>query len=174
MQSRTENRESGAGRSERDYPVSRFSQQSAKVLDGRGRQAPKTSETKPARRAVHERANSAPASGIVTRMGGNRNGFRERLYSPRVEPGPKATPGCVPRVMLWSAQKQGTDLDYIVHISRGSDGVATHSVEADTDAQAFDLAIEWAASLLLAADDDVVLAIQLPSGAFKTFSRKDF
>jgi hypothetical protein len=76
--------------------------------------------------------------------------------------------------MLWSAQKQGTDLDYIVHISRGSDNVAAHSVEADSDAQAFDLAVEWAASLLLAADDDVVLAIQLPSGAFKTFSRKDF
>lgn len=65
-------------------------------------------------------------------------------------------------------------MDYIVHISRGSDNVATHSVEADSDAQAFDLAIEWAASLLLAADDDVVVAIELPSGAFKTFSRKDF
>ena len=65
-------------------------------------------------------------------------------------------------------------MDYIAHVSRGSDNVATHSVEADSDVQAFDLAIEWAASLLLAADDDVVLAIQLPSGTFKTFSRKDF
>jgi hypothetical protein len=76
--------------------------------------------------------------------------------------------------VLPSAQKQGADLDYIVHISRGSDNVATQAVKADSDAQAFDLAIEWAASLLLAADDDVVLAIRLPSGAFKTFSRKDF
>jgi len=70
--------------------------------------------------------------------------------------------------------KAGANLDYIVHVSRGSDNVATHSVEADSDAQAFDLAIEWASSLLLAADNDVVLAIQLPSGTFKTFSRKDF
>ena len=76
--------------------------------------------------------------------------------------------------MLLSAQKEGAALDYIAHISRGSDNVATHSVEVDSDVQAFDLAIEWAASLLLAADDDVVLAIQLPSGTIKTFSRKDF
>ena len=41
---------------------------------------------------------------------------------------------------------------YIVHISRGSDNVARHSVEADSDAQAFDLAIEWAASLLFDLD----------------------
>jgi hypothetical protein len=73
-----------------------------------------------------------------------------------------------------SAQQQGADLDYVVHISRGSGNVATQMVQADSDAQAFDLAIEWAASLLLAADDDVVLAIRLPSGTFKTFSRKDF
>ena len=65
-------------------------------------------------------------------------------------------------------------MDYIVHISRSADNVATNTVQADSDAQAFDLAIEWAASLLLAADDDVVLAIQLRSGAFKTFIRKDF
>jgi hypothetical protein len=45
-------------------------------------------------------------------------------------------------------------------------------VQADGDAQAFDLAIDWAASLLLAADDDVFLAIRLPSGAFNTFARK--
>jgi hypothetical protein len=76
--------------------------------------------------------------------------------------------------VLLSAQKGGADLDYIVHISRGVDNVATQTVQADSDAQAFDLAIEWAASLLLAADDDVVLAIGLPSGGFKTFSRKDF
>jgi hypothetical protein len=73
-----------------------------------------------------------------------------------------------------SAQQQGADLDYVVHISRGSDNGATQTVQADSDTQAFDLAIEWAASLLLAADDDVVLAIGLPSGTFKTFSRKDF
>jgi len=65
-------------------------------------------------------------------------------------------------------------LDYIAHITRGSDNVATHTVEADSDAQAFDIAIEWAASLHLAPDDDVLLAIRLPSGTFKTFSRKDF
>ena len=73
-----------------------------------------------------------------------------------------------------SAQKGGAVLDYVVHISRGSDNVATNAVEADSDAQAFDLAIEWAASLLLAADDDVVLAIQLPSGAFKTYRPERF
>jgi hypothetical protein len=50
--------------------------------------------------------------------------------------------------------------------------VDTHTVEADP--QAFDLAIAWAASLGLAADDDGVLEIKLPSGAFKTFVRKDF
>jgi hypothetical protein len=37
-------------------------------------------------------------------------------------------------------------------------------VQADSDAQAFDLAIDWPASLLLAADDDVVLAIRLSLG----------
>ena len=59
------------------------------------------------------------------------------------------------------------------HITRcGQRGF--HTVEADSDPQAFDLAIAWAASLGLAADDDVVLAIKLPSGALKTFVRKDF
>ena len=61
-----------------------------------------------------------------------------------------------------------------MHISRSADNVATNTVHADSDAQAFDLAIECAASLLLAPEADVVLAIQLPSGAFKTFVRKDF
>ena len=65
-------------------------------------------------------------------------------------------------------------MEYIVHISRASDNVASHMVEADSDPQAFDLAIAWAASLGLAADDDVVLAIKLPSGALRTFVRKDF
>jgi hypothetical protein len=65
-------------------------------------------------------------------------------------------------------------LEYIVRISRGSDNVDSRTVEADSDPQAFDLAIAWAASLGLAADDDVVLAIKLPSGALKTFVRKDF
>jgi hypothetical protein len=65
-------------------------------------------------------------------------------------------------------------LEYIVHISRGSNNVDSHTVEADSDPQAFDLAIAWAASLGLAADDDVVLAIKLPSGALRTFVRKDF
>ena len=65
-------------------------------------------------------------------------------------------------------------MEYIVHISRGSDNVASHMVEADSDPQAFDLAIAWAASLGLVADDDVVLAIKLPSGALRTFVRKDF
>ena len=48
----------------------------------------------------------------------------------------------------------------------------SHTVEADSDPQTFDLAIAWAASLRLAADDDVVLAIKLPSGALRTFVRK--
>ena len=65
-------------------------------------------------------------------------------------------------------------MDYIAHISRGPDNVDYHAVEADSDPQAFDLAIAWAASLGLAADDEVVLAIKLPSGAFRTFVRKDF
>jgi hypothetical protein len=65
-------------------------------------------------------------------------------------------------------------LEYIVHISRGSDNVDSHTVDADSDPQAFDLAIAWAASLGLAADDDIVLAIKLPSGALRTFVRKDF
>ena len=51
-------------------------------------------------------------------------------------------------------------MEDIVHISRGSDNVDSHTVEADSDPQAFDLAIAWAASLGLAADDDVVLAIK--------------
>ena len=50
----------------------------------------------------------------------------------------------------------------------------SHTVEADSDPQAFDLAIAWAASLGLAADDDIVLAIKLPTGALKTFVRNDF
>ena len=65
-------------------------------------------------------------------------------------------------------------MEYIVNISRASDNVASNMVEADSDPQAFDLAIAWAASLGLAADDDVVLAIKLPSGALRTFVRKDF
>jgi hypothetical protein len=52
--------------------------------------------------------------------------------------------------------------------------VDSHTVDADSDPQAFDLAIAWAASLGLAADDDIVLAIKLPSGALRTFVRKDF
>ena len=65
-------------------------------------------------------------------------------------------------------------MEYIVHISRGANNVDSHTVEADSDPQAFDLAIAWAASLGLAADDDLVLAIKLPSGALKTFVRNDF
>jgi hypothetical protein len=76
------------------------------------------------------------------------------------------------RAML--SGKQRAILNYIVHISRGLDNVDSHTVEADSDPQAFDLAIAWAASLGLAADDEVVLAIKLPSGALKTFVRKDF
>jgi hypothetical protein len=59
-------------------------------------------------------------------------------------------------------------------MSRGSDNVDSHMVEADSDPQAFDLALAWAASLGLPADDDIVLAIKLPSGALRTFVRKDF
>ena len=65
-------------------------------------------------------------------------------------------------------------MEYIVHMSRGSDNVDSHMVEADSDPQAFDLALAWAASLGLPADDDIVLAIKLPSGALRTFVRKDF
>ncbi len=65
-------------------------------------------------------------------------------------------------------------MDYIVHISRGAANVATDAVTADSDAQAFDLAKAWAASLGLAFDDDVVLWIKLPTGGFKTFTRKGF
>jgi hypothetical protein len=43
---------------------------------------------------------------------------------------------------------------------------------ADSDPQAFDLAIAWAASLGLAADDEVVLAIKLPSGALRVTLRR--
>lgn len=78
------------------------------------------------------------------------------------------------RDFIWTAAKGEAGLDYIVHVSRGTDSVATHTLEAESDTQVFDLAIEWAAALLLAADDDVVLVIRLPSGAFKTFGRKDF
>lgn len=52
--------------------------------------------------------------------------------------------------------------------------MGSHTIEAVSDPQAFDLAIAWAASLGLAADDEVVLAIKLPSGPIKTFVRKDF
>ena len=76
------------------------------------------------------------------------------------------------RAML--SGKQGAILDYAVHISRGPDNVASHTVVAGNDPQAFDLAIAWASSLGLAPDDEVILAIKLPSGAFKTFVRKDF
>ena len=65
-------------------------------------------------------------------------------------------------------------MEYIVHISRGADNVDSHTVEADSDPQAFDLAMACAASLGLAADDDVVLAIKLPTGALKTFVRNDY
>jgi hypothetical protein len=43
-----------------------------------------------------------------------------------------------------------------------------------SDPQAFDVAIQWAASLLLAADNNFVLAMRLPSGTFKSLSRKYF
>ena len=42
-------------------------------------------------------------------------------------------------------------MEYIVHISRGSDNVDSDTVEADSDPQALDLAIAWAPSLGLAA-----------------------
>jgi hypothetical protein len=80
--------------------------------------------------------------------------------------------GLTPLSRAMLGGKQRAVLEHIVHISRGPDNVDTHTVEADS--QAFDLAIAWAASLGLAADDDVVLEIKLPSGAFKTFGRKDF
>ena len=117
--------------------------------------------------AISPRAFRRPMQGDRNRQQGSHAG------APPLSAASRARPKATPNVLL-SAQKQGADLDYVLHISRGSDNVATHTVQADSDAQAFDLAIEWAASLLLAADDDVVLAIQLPSGAFKTYARKDF
>ena len=65
-------------------------------------------------------------------------------------------------------------MEYVVHISRGSDNVATNAVEADGDAQAFNLAIEWAASLLLAADDDVVLAYSVAVGRLQDLCAERF
>jgi hypothetical protein len=65
-------------------------------------------------------------------------------------------------------------LDYIVHISRGPDNVGSTTVKADSDVQACDMAKAWATSLNLALDDDVVLAVKLPSGKFRTFAGEDF
>jgi hypothetical protein len=61
-----------------------------------------------------------------------------------------------------------------VHISRVPTMWPPKTVQADSDAQAFDLAIDWAVSVHLAPDDNIDLAIRLLSGALKTFSRKDF
>ena len=80
----------------------------------------------------------------------------------------------VSQIRAMPSGREEAVLDYIANISRGPDNVDSHVVEADSDPQAFDLAIAWAASLGLAADDDVILEIKLPSGAFKTFVRKDF
>lgn len=96
--------------------------------------------------------------------------LKRRLPYPTESPRAKADA----RDFLWPAAKGEAGLDYIVDVSRGADNVATHTLQAESDTQAFDFAIEWAAALLLAPDDDVVLAIRLPSGAFKTFGRKDF
>jgi hypothetical protein len=43
-----------------------------------------------------------------------------------------------------------------------------------SDPQAFGVALQWAASLLLAADNNFVLAMRLPSGTFKSLFRKYF
>ena len=110
------------------------------------------------------------ASWIVTPAGPYREPAPGATLSPHQSPA--EGDACI-RAKV-GAKRRRTALDYIVHISRSADNVATNTVQADSDAQAFDLAIEWAASLLLAPDDDVVLAIQLRSGAFKTFVRKDF
>jgi hypothetical protein len=65
-------------------------------------------------------------------------------------------------------------LDYVVHISRGAENVATDAIKADSDIQAFERAKTWAAALNLAPDYEAVLAVRLPSGRLKTFLRKDF
>jgi hypothetical protein len=65
-------------------------------------------------------------------------------------------------------------VEYGVLITRDSDNVAAHVVKADSDAKAFEMAKGWAASLSLAPDDDVVLAVKLLSGKLKPFARKDF
>lgn len=65
-------------------------------------------------------------------------------------------------------------MDYITLITRGSETVDITTIDAKGDDEAFRAAKAWAATLGLASDDDIVLRIRLPSGAFKTFPRGDF
>jgi hypothetical protein len=65
-------------------------------------------------------------------------------------------------------------LDYIVHMTRGSENVGTTTVRASSNVDAIGQAKDWAASLGLASDDDVLLWIKLQDGTFKTFGRTEF
>jgi len=63
---------------------------------------------------------------------------------------------------------------YVVLITRGSDNVDNTQIEAEGDDDAFEQAKAWAASLGLASDDNVVLAVKRPDGTLKTFNRNDY
>ena len=65
-------------------------------------------------------------------------------------------------------------MDYIVHMTRGPENVGTTTVRASSNADAIRQAKDWAASLGLAFDDDVLLWIKLQDGTFKTFGRTEF
>jgi hypothetical protein len=59
-------------------------------------------------------------------------------------------------------------------MTRGSDNVENTTVRASSNVNAIGKAKDWAASLGLASDDDVLLWIKLQDGTFKTFSRTEF
>ncbi len=65
-------------------------------------------------------------------------------------------------------------MDYIVHMTRGSDNVGTMTVRASSKIDAIGQAKDWAASLGLASDDDALLWIKLQDGTLKTFGRTEF
>ena len=65
-------------------------------------------------------------------------------------------------------------MDYIVHMTRGSENVGTTTAQANSNVDAIRQAKEWAASLGLASDDAVLLWIKLQDGTVKTFGRTEF
>jgi hypothetical protein len=73
------------------------------------------------------------------------------------------------------AQREERILEDIAHISLGADDVATETVQADQRPAGLRCGDSMGGlSLLLAADNNFVLAIRLPSGTFKSLSRKYF